>query len=482
MLSRKWWTRLIIAMVLTLIVSITGTIVEWHVTRSRGEALRDAAVAQLDADEPNWRAADLTTARNATLPPADRNATEIALAANGKIPQSFHKWLVPKGDRPDLPIGVLWHEDDLRDAKAEIAECAEALSLARTLQNVPQGGWKLVFKEPNPIETIVQKTQEMRTVAALLMTDVSLLAHAGKPDAAMRSVLAILNCGRGGVGDEPTMISQLVRIAVTTIAAKMAERTLGWGEPSNAELTRLQLAFAEELASPRLVHGLRGDRAMFYLIAENMDNGTLSSRDLGTPELEARFTDWIYSKYLPKQQAVGIEILNQYIAAAKLTGRERRDAIADIKVPEPTRDMALVGLLMPSIERVIQADTRMQAQLASAVVALACERYRRQFHKWPEALEAIPKDILPTLPVDPYTGTALLYAKFDDGVAVYTTGADLLDNGGKDFDPKNAVGSDLGFRLFNPDQRRRQPPAKAIEPIDPPNNPGERFVPPADKR
>ena len=91
-LARKWWFWVGLSGFLLFALGVGGVYAEWKITRSRGEARRDEAVRKLDAEEPGWRAADLCAARNATLPPKDRNAAERAMQAVELAPMTFKEW------------------------------------------------------------------------------------------------------------------------------------------------------------------------------------------------------------------------------------------------------------------------------------------------------------------------------------------------------------------------------------------------------
>jgi hypothetical protein len=66
---------------------------------------------------------------------------------------------------------------------------------------------------------------------------------------------------------------------------------------------------------------------------------------------------------------------------------------------------------------------------------------------------------LPAVPVDSYDCQPLRYTKRADGVTVYSIGPDEVDNGGNF--PEGArpgdAGTDIVFRLYNPDQRGLSP-------------------------
>src|SRR5438270_406507 len=84
--------------------------------------------------------------------------------------------------------------------------------------------------------------------------------HAGRPRP-VDSCRAILGLGRS-IGDEPFLVSQLVRIAIGSVAMNAAYRVLGQGQPSDTALERLQALLLDEQAQPLLVHALRGERAV----------------------------------------------------------------------------------------------------------------------------------------------------------------------------------------------------------------------------
>ena len=113
----------------------------------------------------------------------------------------------------------------------------------------------------------------------------------------------------------------------------------------------------------------------------------------------------------------------------------------------------------PSVTEVSLAHRRNQANLRSALVGLAAERYRLKHNRWPEALANLVADgLLTAVPADPFDGQPLRYRILTDGVVIYSVSLDLADNGGNlnRRDPTR-VGTDLGFRLWNENLRRQAP-------------------------
>ena len=103
------------------------------------------------------------------------------------------------------------------------------------------------------------------------------------------------------------------------------------------------------------------------------------------------------------------------------------------------------------------------AQLRTAVAALAAERFRIDHGRWPESLDQLVPRYIKAVPRDPFKEGPLKLVKLPDGVFIYSVGFDGKDDGGK-INPKLRIrdGADTGFRLWNVDQRRQAagtPPA-----------------------
>ncbi len=117
----------------------------------------------------------------------------------------------------------------------------------------------------------------------------------------------------------------------------------------------------------------------------------------------------------------------------------------------------MVRLLAPAVGKVAMACDRTRADTRTAAVALAVERYSLANHSWPDALAALVPKYLAQIPKDPFDGKPLRFVTFDQGVVVYSVGPDGVDNHGNITANPMTPGTDIGFRLWNP-QQRRQPP------------------------
>lgn len=444
---------------------ILGTFIgEWYWTRSQGQKELAKAEAALDQFDPHWRAEELYERRNASLPPPERNGATRALEAVALTPKSFDEWMNESSKLREVEpeIGVLYDDDEMCEEAYAWNEAAEAIAVARTVKQFTTGGIPIVLNKANPLGTLLDKTQKMRTSASLLRTDARVLAYANDGNGALAAAHATINAARS-MGDEPTLISQLVRMAITAVAIRSIEQSLGWTEADQG-LAELQQIMIDEIPVNRLKFGLRGDRGGFHLLFENLNDGTLDVQDLGTGKsnLGERMMSRYYRKYIPAQQAKLLTLFDQLLQASELTGPEQTAALAAIQMPPPSYSNILIRLLFPAWEKLFAAEARTKATLGATAVALACERYRLKFGHWPESLDAIPKSILPKVPLDPYRGGPLSYRITDTGVVIYATGPDLTDDDGETLDPKGTNGTDVGFRLIHPELRRQPALPKPI--------------------
>ena len=167
-----------------------------------------------------------------------------------------------------------------------MARAAGALAEARKLTDLPQGRYTITYSE-DWVGSLVPHVQDARGIADLLSKDAMLRAQDKDPDRALASCRCTLNAGRS-VGDEPSLIPQLVRIACHGISVREAERVLAEGEPSDDALRLFQKLLEKEQAEPLLLIETRGERAGMDRLMEAVQSGKvkISAHDLS---VTARF-------------------------------------------------------------------------------------------------------------------------------------------------------------------------------------------------
>ena len=451
---KRKWLRIVAASLATLAAtSAAGVYAQWYATRARNERLLRAEVERLDAEEPGWRLAELVAARNAGLPPPERNAGAQVLAALKLAPPSLAEWSKADAFRA-LPVSnELMGDKEFAEAARVHGECAAALAAARRVAEMREGGFAITPAEPNPIETLLPHLQPMREGTGLLSLDAIVLAHRCEPAEALQSCRAILSTGRAGIGDEPSLIAQLVRIAVTKTALSEVERTLAWAEPAPADLALIQALLIAERDVPRLLYGYRGERGMMFRLFENLDSGALTlsklSDDRAPQGIWGDAAQWYFRQYVPANQAFHLRHIETLAASTALPDVERSAAVEELYAgigrpssAPPGERVAL--LLMPAANKVDAAESLVRARLGCAVAAVACERFRLANGRWPAELAEIPRGLLAEVPLDPYTGNPVGYAPTGEGVSVSCEAVD-------------PAGAEVRFRLWNPPLRRAAP-------------------------
>jgi ABC-type transport system involved in multi-copper enzyme maturation permease subunit len=438
------------------------------------------AVAQADRLDPGWRLDELEARRKVI--PDDQNSLYVVPAIpDERSFQSVPRWYPgkqwPTQDMDesikDLASEVRLNDTQRRLIQKGLADVQPALVQARRLVDFPDGRNPITYSKDG-FSTLLPYAQRTRTIATLLSYDVLWRAEEGDADGALASCRAITNSGRC-IGDEPTMISMLVRLACRAVALGRIERALAQGEPSEGALTVLQEQLEKEESEPLLLIAARGDRAIFDRFMEALESGDISRRDLlRLPamygfELPARKYALLFAGLTVKnERAALLRTMTEFVEIAKLPVEDRTRPLEEWHAKKdqlPSLGRALTGGPRDEgLMRMAEIHRHNQTLMRCAIVMTAVERYRRAHQHWPDTLEALVPALLPRVPIDPYNSHALRYRRVADGVLVYSVGPDGQDDGGvhlvqqRMYAPTwSPPGSDVGFRLWDV-ERRRQPP------------------------
>ncbi len=473
---RLWpWLVGIPALVVLAIAFCAGIYAQRTVSRRLEEA-----IAAADRDDPNWRIDDLMAHRE-PVPDAENSALVLAEAL-ALLPESWPH--APAPGHPNPQPTEASHAYDRMQATADnvrlddgtadsltgaLQEYGEAVQIARTVADYPRGRHELELG-PTLIDTPLPDAQAARAAARILAADAAMRAQSGDIDGAVDSCRALLNTGRS-MGDEPFIISQLVRIAIGSVAMKSMRRVLGQGEPSEPSLARLQALVADERGHPVLLYGMRGERATLIEVIRRVGAGEVPISALSDAQppfdpgkFRAAIAPW-GKLWFDNQQAVGLEWMNQAVAIARRPAVEQPalwkawdDQVAGVKKSRfGIYTSTLPLLLMPAVSSAGSAFGRYQAELGATAIMLAAERHRRKTGAWPESIAAIDRAILPGTPLDPFSGEVYRMEHRDGRLFIYSIGPNHKDEHGA-FEPKKwTTGGpdDIGAIGWDVDRRRR---------------------------
>jgi hypothetical protein len=442
------------------------------------------ALGETDHLDPNWRMPDLEAHRREVSDA--ENGMVQAMAALRLLPTPWPNWdrgqvgETAEAEQArhalassfmDLQPPAQLGDAQVKALRAELKRAGKAVVEARKLIDLPYGiqhvNWTRDF-----YSTLLPNTQRVRELANLLAYDILLQANDVDFAQALRSARAMLNTARA-LGDEPSLISQLVRSAVDDLAWSRVERVLAQGIPSPADLLAAQRGVEQEAEEPILYYGMRGERAMVDGFLENVQKGEVSFRELGNfmaisrtmgaggqgLAVQERLQALRVMLTIRAQRAEALHYMNQLVEAAKLPPEQQLSKLHEMESMNPKKLPLMIRLLGPPGFKLAQKANRIRAQLRCTAVALAAERYRQAGGRWPQTLGELVPEYIAGVPLDPFNGQPLKLGKHDQGIVIYSVGLDGVDNGGA-INAQNP-GSDLGFRLWNVSHRRQ--PARPLK-------------------
>lgn len=489
------WKRLLRGVLVFLGILIAFlAVARWQLGRI-GQRNLTEITKRLNAEEPGWRLDDLERARSSSAPPPEKNPALVVQSLKDRIPS---EWKTFRGYRD-------WEWGPVSNYQASFNEFAWLVGGQKTTADIraslhrellhpeivacPAGIYPLVHND-NPMQTLLPHIQEARGVIDLLDYDGRLLVMEGKPNQAIGSTRAALVIARS-IGEEPFLISQLVRIASARISVHLAMQVLAWSEP-NEGLAELQKELLTEADFPWFQCGIKGERGAFNTLFEGLYSGKINFEETMTL-MEGRVNNShethkvlqsiafeAYRPLIPGDQAKFLEVMSAYHEVSKLPYHEQKAALAQIKAPpRPPEDFRYLisSFMLPACQKISLATFRLRAELLAGAAAIACERYRLTTGKWPNSLADIPPDILPAIPLDPFNGEPIKYLKLDDGVVIFTAG-DEVDQKGTNTSDANSPplkGYGRGWKLWNKELRRQpktlpnnEPKAQPMLPVDKP--------------
>ena len=264
----------------------------------------------------------------------------------------------------------------------------------------------------------LSSAQETRHVSRLLQLDTCVSLHDEKPEQAFQNLLHMF-----AVSDvlqaEPSLVSQLVRIATFTIGCDFSGKLLPRGQWSDAQLAALQDAAMRADFLNEMQRTLCGERALCLSAMEMLPSTALqvSNKNKALDLFEI---------------AVG-EVHSTWPAALKAGSivMSEMDALSN----SPFTKISNMGVLMmfPAIDAAVSAGARAAARQRCLIASIAVRRFHLQHGKLPSSLGEL-QDLLPgedsALLNDPFTGQPLLFSFQDNSSLIYSVGQDLKDDGG----------------------------------------------------
>jgi hypothetical protein len=353
-----------------------------------------------------------------------------------------------RGQRPKTGPPANWNDfalevdglsNELAEVRASLREPAPDL-----------GPRKGLLRGPVAVNNYVA----IRTAALWLMGASLAELHRGRREAALQNLEALASLARVD-RDEYTVVSQMIRSAVTSLGTATTWEALqlpDWTEP---ELARLQCAWESIDLLEGLENALVAERASGVELWSKLrqSSGSQMRSALypgggGASGLEAFAEDCLL---LPAYRMTSInedELFRlQSIQAAVTALRSVRlgqawnesKAGLDAAVAEARRlsssPMRLrywfSTMTVPNCQRASDIGVRVETEKRMTVVAIAVKRYQVRHSKSPASLAELVPEFLTTVPLDCLSGRPFRYRPRADGqFLLYSVGEDGRDDGG----------------------------------------------------
>jgi len=368
--------------------------------------------------------------------------------------------------------------------------CPEGLQRARNLKQFPSS---LLPHKYRPILAMsgLPDVQSVRNLVRLLYWNMALELEANHPEQAADEISTMLQVAR--VFDhDPFAICLLVRSALVQMACHSTHRLLAQTTLlSPATFKRLQDEFLREetlmISLPEIYrweralhdHDLKllhsGEYSLAGYLEQMYANGPAITKWSWLDNILKKIYPpivlgfWAEPRHFAQERADQLSFYNRIIAWASSpehllfnnykTMQQQGPGFSPFvyKVPHVYGNGTKEDYQKDSyggIDRIARAMLTYRAHCRCIAAALAAERYRIEHNAWPTNWDQLAPRYLPNTLLDPFTGKPLILKTLPDGLIIYSVGYNCIDDGGKIFPTDKQYTGDIGYRLWDPRQRR----------------------------
>jgi lysophospholipase L1-like esterase len=328
------------------------------------------------------------------------------------------------------------------------------------------------------LNALLPGVQKCRGLAQALVTRAMLHLGEGRHDDAWQDLLTCHRLGRH-VSHGGTLIESLVGIAINQMAAVADLALLDDAKP-DAKQAKAYLADLQKLPPIKPVADLvdTGERFMFLDCVMMLDRQGLSyfeklahmpsgsidpavqknlDRINWDPAMRNgnRIFDRLAAGMRDKDSAARAKQLNEVDNDIKKIREDLRasEIIKAFVDPDTAPEElgrvlgdVLIPMLIPAAQRVQQAGDRLEQTQHNLEIAFALAAYQRENGMYPQKLEALTPKYLPSVPLDLFSGKALVYMPSEKGYLLYSVGMNGRDEQGRG--PEDTPpGDDLSVRM-----------------------------------
>jgi hypothetical protein len=279
----------------------------------------------------------------------------------------------------------------------------------------------------------VAKAVKLIQAVRLLAIDAALRADRGQVEEALNECRSGLRFVLRTM-DEPSLMRALIAIANAKTLLIAFNRIVPGKELSPAVLASWKAFLDPASFRSEFMKCLRGERALVLEDGFGIMQGKVELfEDSETPSLGRRFFYWLIRPMLKSEM---LWVQKQFDFYEKIGGLSSLQ-VATL-VQESTAEYGrrpwyfkTIGELFPNLDAAFMKEGTLEAMVLTTRAGLACKIYRKEHGRYPSSLGELAPGLLGKEPIDPFTGKPLLYRVQDNGVLIYSLGANQKDDGGR---------------------------------------------------
>ena len=273
---------------------------------------------------------------------------------------------------------------------------------------------------------------ELRSLTRFLYANALINAKDGNIEEAINSLQLGLKLTES-FRDEHSLISLLVKIAITKMMDRSIYEVFTYGNVTESQAERLYEAVSEVDYNNDLGKSLQGERVMgIGMFQQVHQTSSIDSTDNKKPGDSSQPLPPSPLKFvLGADEVYYLRNMAEQIRSAEVSYREAMIKRIDEKLDKDPPKYALfsrINSLSCNPARRYR-DTAM-AELDGTQILLACHAYHDRYNAYPKTLNELRTKLGWKLPRDIFSGKDMVYRPQNRGFILYSVGSDLKDNGG----------------------------------------------------
>jgi len=312
--------------------------------------------------------------------------------------------------------------------------------------------WSNYHFEPNSapedqwlIGVILPHLGELRNLSKMGIWQARLKMNSGNPDAAFEDCLAVVRTGRHWQGKFPTLIEQLVGLAISKLGHVVIIQLADHPAVTSQMLCSIQNQLSELYQPEYPWFSLEGEKIWFLdTVQHSFTKGGFGGGHL-LPNYAKHLwntsgedIDFIALCFVhARREETEDKAIELYDWGQKIIQRSpyqkktENFSFNDYLNHIPRYRYMLIRTMMPAVDQAGDLAFRGKAEHDAARTILALKRWKLDKCDYPQRLsELVQGGYLDKEPPDPYTADSLRYEKRGDDFLLYSLGADFDDDGG----------------------------------------------------